>query len=151
MPSNAYRAGGKKNMCIALEHAPTNTLASGTHQGFEWTIIHNRGGVRCGYVRIPGAHPWFEKDCSDIEAEVHGGLTFAKHGKACETHGAKDEWWIGFDCGHGGDAPDKTLPRTRPYHDPFPFEHAVVRDNAYVQAECESLCEQAAKALVPAA
>jgi hypothetical protein len=136
-------------MCIALEHAVTNTLASGTHQGLEWTIIHNRMGFRCGYVRIPAAHPWFEKPYEDIDADVHGGLTFAEHGKACETHGAKDEWWIGFDCAHYNDAPDVSLSAYA--REELPWTDGIVRDNAYVQAECERLCDQAVEAMAVAA
>jgi hypothetical protein len=57
---------------------------------------------RCGYVRVPPSHPWHGKFYDDIDADVHGGLTFAAI-EPC-THEDGIGWWIGFDCAHLGDS-----------------------------------------------
>lgn len=143
-------------MCLPFTD---RSLAKGEHAGFEWEIVHNGMGHRCGYVRVLPGHPWFEKPYDDVRVagdewpEVHGGLTFADHGKTCETHKGEDEWWLGFDCAHAGDLPDPELPHTR-Y--PSVFRELsdaffggtslgeAVRTQEYVEAECRRLCEQAA-------
>ena len=33
------------------------------------------------------------KHYDECDASVHGGLTFAEAGKACDTHDDKAEWW----------------------------------------------------------
>lgn len=55
----------------------------------------------CGYVGLPEGHKFFSKHYVEIEADVHGGLTYASHGMA-EYNGPR-LWWIGFDCHHSGD------------------------------------------------
>jgi hypothetical protein len=57
-------------------------------------LIEN-GGEFNGYVSLPAGHPWYGKDYGDIEADVHGGLTYAT-----EEDG---RWVIGFDTTHVGD------------------------------------------------
>lgn len=161
-------------MCLPLDHLEENRLAKGEHLGFEWEIVHNGRGNRCGYVKVLPGHPWFGKsyscshdwhydgvphECNDFDANVHGGITFADYGKECATHGKADEWWVGFDCAHAGDAQDFDLPWTRYGADE---QHAkdrerefnremigfgdTVKDTEYVKAECISLCEQASQA-----
>jgi hypothetical protein len=39
-------------------------------------------GHLCGYIGLPPAHPWHGKWYDDIDAEVHGGLTFCGPEKA---------------------------------------------------------------------
>lgn len=146
-------------MCLPLKHLEKNRLAKGEHLGFEWEIVHNGGGYRCGYIRVLPGHPWYGKTDSDYYTEdydripggpsCHGGVTFSDYGKPCSTHGEKDEWWIGFDCAHAGDGIDLTLPFDsdkvyRVYSDmERPKSWEEVRDTEYVKAECLSLCEQA--------
>lgn len=57
---------------------------------------------RCGYVRVPSGHAWHGKQYDDINANVHGGLTFAEI-EPC-THKDGIGYWIGFDCAHLGDS-----------------------------------------------
>lgn len=52
------------------------------------------GGHLCGYVILTKDHPYFGKS-SDLDLEVHGGITFGE--------GDEDTWMIGFDCAHSGD------------------------------------------------
>lgn len=161
-------------MCLPLKHLEENRLTKGEHLGFEWEIVHNGIGGRCGYIRVLPGHPWFEKDysCSSDEhwdkkphecnalpddVHCHGGVTFAAHGKACPTHDEADEWWIGFDTSHSGDAPDLSLPwehekkeRDREHVETMIGYGSTVKDTEYVKRECLSLCEQAARALIHA-
>lgn len=58
-------------------------------------------GHLCGYVGLPEGHKSFGKDYDDIEADVHGGLTYASHDMA--EYNDPRLWWIGFDCRHSGD------------------------------------------------
>lgn len=148
-------------MCLPVAVArPNDVLATGSHLGFEWSIVHNTMGYRCGYVKVERGHPWFGKGYDDIEAEVHGGLTFAEADKPCDKGGPDDGWWVGFDCAHGGDAPDPQLNQrgrrdevgslcrlmSDMFHGYGEAGGPIVRTQEYVEAECRSLCEQAAKA-----
>lgn len=82
--------------------------------GLPCLIVRGPFGGLCGYVGVPPAHPAFEKPYSDMDVEVHGGLTYAdfcQPGEAAEKgichivdDGEDDRvWWFGFDCGHYGD------------------------------------------------
>lgn len=154
-------------MCLKLAlERPDDVLAKGNHLGFEWMIIHNGRGYRCGYVRVSKDHPWYGKGYDEVNASVHGGLTFAAYDEVCDKGGPDDGYWVGFDCAHGGDAPDPELASTNPddkafrdfmnqYFDanplnlPFYQENSrfrnVVRTQEYVEDQCKSLCEQALK------
>lgn len=141
-------------MCLPFEDLAKRTLGKGEHLGFEWEITKNRWAQRCGYVRVLPGHPWFGKT---PDVAVHGGITFAEHGKACPTHGEADEWWIGFDCGHGGDACDMELLDTAD-QEAVSFVESINRirgsyplrvwTQADVEALCKSVAEQAASALL---
>jgi len=139
-------------MCLSVAvHRPNDVLGQGAHCGFEWSIVHNGLGYRCGYVRVPIGHPWYGKSWEDdIDVAVHGGVTFGEKDEPCDKGGVDDSWWIGFDCAHSGDAQDPELPAN--YHMPafgiMRAEHTV-RTQEYVEAECRSLCEQAAEAAKP--
>jgi hypothetical protein len=124
-------------------------LDKGIHKGFEWEIVRNDYGFRCGYVRVLPGHPWFEKTWNDEwDVKVHGGVTFNKYGTACPTHGEKAEWWIGFDCAHYlMDLPDPSLPNALPrlndgYED-LRHKEASIKTTAYVRDQCIRLADQA--------
>jgi len=106
---------------------PTEWIAvegGGEYKGYEYLIVLNTNGHRCGYVAIPPEHqfsntPEKERqfmggkkykhyDYDSLDIDCHGGLTFM-----APDHGLKDlldvpcnDMWIGFDCGHYGDACD---------------------------------------------
>lgn len=136
-------------MCNPITTArPEALLANGTHAGYEWEVTSNRLGFRCGYVRVPPGHPWHGKDHDDVDAEVHGGLTFAEADEHCGKGGPDDAWWLGFDCAHAGDAPDPALPGghrlavlSEIYND-FP-SYATIRTTEYVSGQCRRLIDQA--------
>jgi len=115
---------------------PENILERGEHAGYKFFIAHNTMGYRCGYVLIPPGHPWFEQYYENIDADVHGGLTY--------SDGNENGWVVGFDCAHYNDAPDLNLPNI--LH-PITLGPGVVRSQDYVRRECQSLCEQAAAAV----
>jgi hypothetical protein len=128
-------------MCLSIKvRHPELVLAEGEHVGFEWIVVHNRLAFRCGYVRVPKGHPWHGKDYDQIEAEVHGGLTFAEPDMPCDKGGPDDAYWVGFDCGHFGDAADPDLPAE--YRMPS-FGDDTVKTQGYVENECKKLCKQA--------
>jgi hypothetical protein len=134
-------------MCLSIAiESPENVLAKGEHLGLEWTVIHNDMGYRCGYVRVPLGHPWHGKG-SELDVDVHGGITFAESDVPCDAPGPDTNWWLGFDCAHSGDAPDPELligTTSNPYA--RIAYYGQVRSQSYVEAECKSLCTQAKEA-----
>lgn len=127
----------------------------------------NQGGALCGYVGVPGGHPWYRKDYDDIDLPlgVHGGLTYADHcqeeaGEAegiCHIPGPgepDDVWWLGFDCAHCYDLSPATNARLRRYNPGWEERWKTLtlnagveetyRDLVYVQAQCRSLAQQIA-------
>lgn len=127
---------------------PDALLAKGVHLGFEWEVTSNRIGYRCGYVRIPAGHPWHGLGYDDVDAEVHGGLTFAEPDTECGKGGDDNAWWLGFDCAHYDDAPDPELPGYEGYENFLGMlgSFGTVKTTGYVTAECQRLAEQAAEA-----
>ena len=141
-------------MCLSIMiNRPDDVLAKGEHLGFEWTVIHNRMGYRCGYVKVPLSHPWHGKSYGDLYADVHGGLTFAQADVPCDAGGPDNGHWFGFDCAHAGDAPDPELiekgdqPETLGHRYEFGGPGSVC-GQTYVEDECRKLCEQAQAAAV---
>lgn len=124
---------------------PEVLLAKGIAYGYEWEVVSNRMGYRCGYVRVPPGHPWHGKDYDAVDPypEVHGGLTFAEPDTDCGKGGADNAWWVGFDCAHLGDAPDPDLPGSE-----VMLRHGIdlggtVKSTEYVSEECRNLARQA--------
>lgn len=117
-----------------LEKMPDHKLSSGNHAGFEWLVLHNGIGYRCGYVLIPANHPWYSQNYETIDCSVHGGLTYGQSD-------TESGFWLGFDCAHYGDAQDPELPNECEMR-----MSGVIRTQSYVEQQCKNLCEQAAKA-----
>lgn len=120
---------------------------------YKGLIVRNPGiGHLCGYVGVPQGHPWFGESDYDVDATVHGGLTFA---------GSLDEdglWYVGFDCAHSGDlCPGMDAPAAESHWNvvaALTGETSLAvgggktyRNWAYVKAEVESLMAQAEKAV----
>ena len=57
--------------------------------------------ILCGYVELPPNHP-LKKDGERVSFTVHGGITYAGHLQTM-TVGSYEKYFVGFDCGHGGD------------------------------------------------
>lgn len=66
--------------------------------GFPCLMLRGGGGIWCGYVGLNQHHPCYQMPYDDINAEVHGGLTFGAMGNGKKR--PKGYYWIGFDCGH---------------------------------------------------
>lgn len=133
-------------MCLSIAiERPKDVISKGEHHGFEWMVIHNGSGYRCGYVRVPSGHPWHGKSYHDLGVEIHGGLTFAEADVPCDAPGADNDWWLGFDCAHSFDAPDPELPQSDLGFSwrPLLFGSSTIRTQKYVETECRSLCQQA--------
>lgn len=124
-----------------------------TEAGFLAASVWNaRMGFRCGYVAVPESHPLYKigygdespalgtlKDLAlmifpkdddslvtpELYFDVHGGIIFADNHCPTIDDGPEDLWWFGFNCGHVGDGP--------------------VRSLEYVMEECESLARQLAE------
>ena len=127
-------------MCLSIKvNHPELVLADSEHVGYQFIVVHNRLGYRCGYVRVPQGHPWHGMDYDEIDADVHGGLTFAELDVPCGK-GDDNAYWVGFDCGHYMDAPDPAFGVENRYP-----SDGIVRTQEYVEAECRNLCEQAQK------
>ena len=113
------------------------------YREYEIRVSINGLGCVCGYIKIPAEHPWHGKVYGDVRmpggdyVEVHGGLTFSE---SITTDGWPQKftpgWWIGFDCGHYGDAPFGPS-RMEPH------PGGVVRTPEYAISECHCLVEQA--------
>ena len=82
--------------------------------GFPCLINRNHMGSLCGYIGVDDGHPWYQADYDDVDAEVHGGLTYSAfcQDELDEAHaichvpgpGEPDKlWWLGFDCAHWQD------------------------------------------------
>jgi hypothetical protein len=89
-------------MCLPLH--PFRIEREWKHRGLSCAVVQAREGMhRCGYVRVPPTHPYYGKGYDDIDARVHGGLTFAQI-EPCAEHEDGQGWWFGFDFAHCGDA-----------------------------------------------
>lgn len=139
----------------------------GTYKDYEYLIILNHNGHRCGYVAIPSHHPFSQTksemrqfaggeyehyDYDSLDLEAHGGLTFM-----APDHSLKDllstpctDLWIGFDCGHYFDSCDveafkkyygeEEAKERESFFDCM--DGGSVKDFPYVERECHSLIDQ---------
>lgn len=118
------------------------------HGGRPCLILRNEMGALCGYVAVEEGHPWFGKPWHAIDAEVHGGITYAAScaGHICHVprEGESDDvWWVGFDCAHW---PDLMPAMRNSITWPYLADVGVYRDVRYVRDEVEGLACQAAEA-----
>jgi hypothetical protein len=96
---------------------------------------------RCGYVGVEKGHPLYKKNYGQINASVHGGLTFSGWLDESKT------WWFGFDCGHYGDGYDFDKAREYGYIDEvsqkrFKKIQGDFWTKEQVERECKNLAEQ---------
>lgn len=127
-------------MCLpVLVHRPDLKIEEFVSNGFECAITRSDLAHRCGYLKLEPGHPWYGLGYDDFDPGVHGGLTFAESDIPCDKGGADDGWWIGFDCAHAGDAPDRSLPG----FDARFSNYGEVRSTEYVREQLESLSLQA--------
>ncbi len=121
----------------------------GVYEGYEYLMVLNTYGHRCGYVAINESHSLHkENDYHGKvgEIEVHGGVTFFDEQM---TESECNDKWIGFDCGHFNDAADMESLRK---HDPIEADkvdkymtsmrEGTIRTKEYVETECKSIIDQ---------
>lgn len=139
----------------------------GKYKDYEYLVVLNTLGHRCGYVAIPPNHKYantplkkyeFLKngqqyyDYDSLNIECHGGLTFMSpdHGlKALLSTPCTDQW-IGFDCGHCNDKSDYDAMEkyfgTEYKENKIKYcsrdDDCEVRSYSYVEKECHSIIDQ---------
>jgi hypothetical protein len=124
------------------------------HLGHPCILHRGPTGAWCGYVAVPPGHPWHGRGFdwkNGVDADVHGGITYANACQGSICHVAKpgepdDVWWLGFDCNHLGDMDaQKIIEDGGVYgHDGmWPRQYRTV---GYVRRETEKLAEQAKEA-----
>jgi hypothetical protein len=121
--------------------------------GFPCLAVRNSLGTWCGYVAVPPSHPWHGKSYDDVDADPHGGLTFAGEcsGHICHVPAPgepADVWWMGFDCNHFNDLSPAMEAARKRYDTPFVHEAlGTYRTIAFAKTEVERLAQQAAEAI----
>lgn len=125
--------------------------------GLPCLFVRNHMGGLCGYVGVPEGHRDFQlsyNDCSPYD--VHGGLTFAAfcrepakgepNHSICHVPGEGEPdrvWWLGFDCGHGGDLLPGMNHQLRRAGMGYGFLGGeIYRDVPYVREQCTELARQ---------
>jgi hypothetical protein len=115
--------------------------------GLACLMRRNHHGVWCGYVAVPTEHPMHGRAYSDVDVDVHDGLTYSHscQGDIChvpQPGESDDVWWFGFDCGHLGDYLPGVAAHLRLIGHAYPDPDAVYCMLAYVQAETNRLADQ---------
>lgn len=127
---------------------PDWILEEGTHQGFEYVVMHNGAGYRCGYIKVLHGHPWYAITWEGLNKRfsinVHYGLNFAGYDE-------EEGYWVGFSCDRGTDKIDLDLVTNestkRIYKDfAYPEDYQLWTTEMVVD-ECKRLCEQAGEAV----
>lgn len=127
--------------------------------GLDCLIVRGPAKSLCGYVGIPEGHPWHGLKYDDIDASVHGGLTYSNAcgGKIChglehsDTIANEHVWWIGFDCAHAGDFSPALHEAMSGIEFPEQMMDAfdlleVYRTIEYVESQCKKLAKQVKRA-----
>jgi hypothetical protein len=117
------------------------------HTGLPCLARRNFCGVWCGYVAVSPGHPWHGREYDEIDASVHGGLTFAAPCDPDESEPDRichvplpgepdDVWWLGFDCGH------VTIDLVPAFRNFSGLDGGTYRTLSYVRNVCADLAEQ---------
>lgn len=128
------------------------------YRGYEYVVVIQKMGHRCGYIAIPQGHFLYGKTAADKRINnisCHGGITFVNDGHNCTYPiDSNDLWWIGFDCMHSFDGRDFEAAKGYYSHDlealrevehwekvfaNHPYEAKSLR---FCVAECESIIDQ---------
>jgi len=125
-------------------------------EGIQYVVAIKKSlGFRMGYVAVP-----LNVEINEDELSCHGGITYTGGNSGYPISTPDKIRWIGFDCGHCGDAPDidftkKLLEdnkideklrnaaslRIQMWRD-FADADDTVKDLRYVENECISLIKQ---------
>lgn len=89
-------------MCLPLQ--PFKIEKEWVHNGLMCAVtLAVEAGHRCGYVRLPPKHAFYNKDHDEIPVDVYGGITFGDI-EECTDYEDGLGYWIGFDCLHWEDS-----------------------------------------------
>lgn len=107
--------------------------------GYRCEMVRNHTGAWCGYVGVPEGHLAYGMHYEDVNADVHGGLTFSGY--------ENDVWNFGFDCSHAWDYMPKMEASLRLIRKKVPSldrlfkigESRIYRDEAFVKREIRLL------------
>jgi hypothetical protein len=118
---------------------------------YRCVVIGGNMGHRCGYIGLPKEHSLYGKNYSDIDIDVHGGLTYAGGGENSKYPVESDLWWFGFDCAHWMDGKDfdliaeladeRTYQVMQEVEKEYPTE-GTIRTTEYVEKELINAVEQ---------
>jgi hypothetical protein len=61
------------------QNEPDKVQYPDPHTGLPCLIVRNPMGALCGYVGVPKDHPAYGRHYDQVDADVHGGLTFSGH------------------------------------------------------------------------
>jgi len=123
-----------------------------TYKGYKCCVLFMPLGHRCGYVLVPHYHICCGQNYKDIPIKCHGDLIYSSHRLMdTEYYG----WWIGFDCGHRGDMPDRESQtryfgevKQNPFFNMLNFmlgdygEFGTVKNLDFCVQECKNIVEQ---------
>jgi hypothetical protein len=133
--------------CVNSQDKSSFVEGGGKYNGYEYLIVLNRHGYRCGYVAISEGHPLYElENTRDISLAMHWGCTFFEKQM---TESECSDKWIGFDCGHYGDINDLNAlekrqgklsenQRAGEFDDP----ESTVKYFGFVEGECKGIINQ---------
>jgi hypothetical protein len=112
-------------------------------QGFPCMAIRNPSlGNWCGYLAVHKGHPWYGKGDDEINADIHGGLTYSSCALPRGKHHADEMYdcqWFGFDCAHAWDViPELDVTRS--------LEGQEYRTLEFVKDQLRGLADQAVAA-----
>lgn len=107
-------------------------------------VRHPMLGCWLLYLGVPQGHPWYACGSDEIDADVHGGVSWT--GRPIPLHplaydGGRILWWVGADFGHLGDQCPMLVKKN-----PLLRAGSRYRTLAYVQHEAERLAHQAEQA-----
>lgn len=104
------------------------------HKKLPCRIIRHYGNLN-GYVGVPKGHILFEKKYSNLDINVHGGLTYGDF-QIIEGVSYNDYFYFGFDTTHNGDIFLTTLEKS------VMIVGSTYKDYNYVKNEILNLAEQ---------
>lgn len=120
-----------------------------TYHNYDYIIKFFEDGHRCGYVKIPDNHIFYQKNYDDIDIDCHGGLTFSE---LSDGNDLEKGYWIGFDCAHFDDKYDTdnilkhfgidALNRYYQCAEKYVDDSATVKSLDFVRNECKKIIQQ---------
>lgn len=114
------------------------------YKGHDCICAFTRRGIRTGYVSVKNYVDY--DSVFELNIDCHGGLTFG--GNLPSEYSPKEQYYIGFDCGHFGDGID--VIQAVKYELMTSSEAAIVsstfgypvRSLDFVEDECKRIVDQ---------